>query len=151
MPFAETQLVDRYREIANERMRGLPIFNNRLEVEAVGFVDFDGHRLGILVTPWFMNLVLLPGTDDWSTLAAGDAVNVTLPEGDYEFRVCCDDVLGVFLSAVLFRTVADFPGQQMAHEIAQLVLEQLLAPRDEAAAPARKLSRRSLLTGIEER
>ena len=149
MPLNETQLVERYREIADERMRDLPVFNQRLDVEAVGFADFDEHRLGILITPWFMNLVLLPGNDEWSTLDSGDALNLTLPEGDYEFRLCRDEAIGTFLSAVLFRTVADFPDQDMAREIAEQVLERLRAPRDEPRADARKLSRRSLLTGME--
>jgi hypothetical protein len=43
-----------------------PILNNRLEVETVGFVNWGeengefASEVGILITPWFMNIVLLP-------------------------------------------------------------------------------------------
>ncbi len=41
-------------------MRGLDVVNPRLAVEAVGFAPWDGHWLGVLLTPWCMNLMLLP-------------------------------------------------------------------------------------------
>jgi len=54
-------LVTRYQAIYRERMRDLPIVNSRLAVEAVGFEQWEDKDLGILITPWFMNLVLFPG------------------------------------------------------------------------------------------
>ncbi len=46
-------------EAAAVRMRGLPIVNPALAVEAVGFAPWEGHWLGVMVTPWFINLTLL--------------------------------------------------------------------------------------------
>ncbi len=43
------------------RMQGLPIVNPALEVEAVGFAPWEGSWLGVMVTPWGMNLTLVPG------------------------------------------------------------------------------------------
>lgn len=142
-------LVDRYAAIDRERMQGLPIVNPELAVEAVGFRAFDAHRLGILITPWFMNLVLLPATDDWDGCEAGATVELTLPDGDYEFTICCDDALGTYLSAVLFRTVTDFPDQSIARDVAIEILERLFTAGDTGAAGT--VSRRSLLTGLEAR
>ena len=53
-------LVAHYEAIYAERMRDLPIVNPRLAVEAVGFEQWEDQDLGVLITPWFMNLVLLP-------------------------------------------------------------------------------------------
>ena len=44
-----------------ERMVGLPILNEQLRVEALGFRDWQAVRVGALVTPWSINLVILPG------------------------------------------------------------------------------------------
>jgi len=56
-----------FREIHVGKMRGIPLLNEALGVRAVGFRAYDGHLLGVLVTPWFMNLILAPGAeDDWS-------------------------------------------------------------------------------------
>ena len=51
-----------FAHIAATRMQGVPVQNPALRVQAVGFApqaDPDGGEwlLGVLVTPWFMNLV----------------------------------------------------------------------------------------------
>jgi len=62
-------LVARFDDIARTRMVGVPLLNPALQVEAVGFtlqaegegeLAGAGVAVGILVTPWFMNLVRLP-------------------------------------------------------------------------------------------
>ena len=51
-------LAGSYREIGERAMRDLPIYNDALGVEAVGFRRFNGTIVGIMVTPWFMNVVM---------------------------------------------------------------------------------------------
>jgi len=145
----ESALVDRYRTISSERMRGLPIVNDRLEVESVGFRDFEGRRIGILITPWFMNLVLLPGTRDHSEAAQGTTVAWPLPAGSYEFTACCDEELGLYFTAILFRTVVDIPDQLTARAIAEEILQELFRVQEEAGPDpdARTMSRRALFSG----
>ena len=46
--------------VRRERMHGMPMLNRALAVEAVGFRPWREHWLGILITPWFMNVVLMP-------------------------------------------------------------------------------------------
>ena len=41
-------------------MKGMPIYNPTLAVEAVGFREHEGRQAGVMVTPWFMNLTVLP-------------------------------------------------------------------------------------------
>lgn len=142
-------LVRRFAAIHRERMSGLPIVNPRLDVEAVGFGYLDEHQLGILITPWFINLVLLPGTDEWSEDEQGSMVKVRLPNGEYEFVVGRDDTLGVTLTAILFRSVGDFPNQETAVAIAEDILRRLWSQPDEPpAASGTSLSRRDILTGM---
>lgn len=148
-------LVANYRTIGRDRMQGLPFVNPRLEVEAVGVREFDEHLFGILIAPWFMNMLLLPGSDEWSALDPGDKVTIALPAGDYEFTLCRDEGIdGHYLSAVLFRTVADFPDQATARDVAFEIIERLfVSPAEESSAqgdgPAgkRRYSRRELLSG----
>jgi [NiFe] hydrogenase assembly HybE family chaperone len=148
-PVTVSALVRRFDSIHRQRMSGLPIVNPRLDVEAVGFGYLDEHQLGILITPWFMNLVLLPGTDEWSEFDQGSTVNVALPNGEYDFVVGHDDTLGVMLTAVLFRSVSDFPNQESAAAVAQEVLRRLWSQPDELPAPSdTSLSRRDILTGL---
>jgi len=137
-------LVRHFENIEQRHMRGLPISNSKLYVEAVGSRTFAGHQLCILIAPWFMNLVLLPGNDDWVGLAQGQVCDVELPCETLQFTVCHDDVMGVFLTAVMFRTVSDFPDQATARSVAVEILQQLFSP---AAARPVAISRRALVTG----
>ena len=138
-------LVNRFRRIYDERMQGLPIVNPGLEVQAVGFTDVGDHMVGVLITPWFINLVLLPGTEDWADNSQGETVRCTFPSGPCELTVCRDEELGTYLAAVLFRAVVDFPDQATAVEVADEALLQILALPEQAGAP---VTRRGLFTGI---
>ncbi len=140
-------LVAHYDKIAAAKMQGLPIVNPVLEVEAVGFTPGpDGHTAGVLITPWFMNLVVLPATDEWDALPAGATVDWSMPSGRYDMTVCRDEALGTYLTAVLFRTVTDFPDQATAREVAAEVVAALARPPAAPSSAGRTLSRRDLFT-----
>ena len=130
-------------------MRGLPILNTALDVAAVGFRDFEEHAVGVLITPWFMNLMLLPGTAQWSDLPQGSAASVEFPGSAIEFNVSHDEETGTLLSAALFSSVADFPDQETAAAVASEVLRRLMEPAAataEDSGPA--ISRRELFAGF---
>ncbi len=129
---AVSALEKRYRAILNDRMHGLPIVNTQLQVEATAFRDYEGGSLGVLVTPWFMNLVYLHEDASWLDEPQGATRRVRFPACDIEFTVTRDDEAGTFLSAVLFRTVTDFSNQQLALDIADQVMQDLFTPRADA-------------------
>lgn len=136
-------LTQRFQAIYRDSMRDLPIVNAALDVEAVGFRQFGAHALGVLVTPWFMNLVLLPADETWANLAAGDTAPIELPSGKLEMTVTHDERLGVYLSAVLFRSTSDIAEQALAREIALQIMHDLFIE----APQGKSLSRRELFTG----
>jgi [NiFe] hydrogenase assembly HybE family chaperone len=135
-------LVDRYRDIYEQRMQGLPFVNTKLDVEAIGFREFQDFELGVLISPWFMNLVILPnaGLDD--RLEQGRKIRVRLPSEVVEFMSVQDEEIGLYLSAVLFSSVMDFPDQETAKSIAQQVMQDLFDKDHESEL----VSRRSLFT-----
>lgn len=140
-------LLDYYRQVYARTFRDLPIVNARLDIEAVGFRPLDEHAIGALISPWFLNLVLLPGTDRWDEHPQGSACQLELPGSKVEFRVFHEESLGTILSAALFSTVADFPDHALAREVAQETLRLLFdsdgVSREEE--PGRRMSRRALL------
>jgi len=141
---AVAKLVRHFRTIYDEHMRDLPIVNTSIDVEGFGFRDFEAHRLGVLITPWFMNLVLLPANEQWGDSAQGDTTMVDFPSGPVEFTVSRDQELGTYLTASLPGSIANLPDQATAREVAQQGLTELFVrPRNE-----RTLSRRELLTGL---
>ena len=124
----------------------MPICNPHLDIEAVGFEAMDAHRLGVLITPWFMNLILLEGDDSWSAMTEGATESISLPAETCEFTVCRDEILGDYLSAVLFRSMTDFPDQLTAVAVATEVLQRLRQPAPVGRGP--QISRRNLQSGM---
>ena len=149
MSVAVERLVDYYQAVYEERFRDLPIVNATLRVEAVGFRRLAEHEFGALITPWFINLVLLPGTDRWNDRPQGSVCTIELPGGKVDFTVSHDEQLGTTLSAAMFGTVTEFPDQAMAREVARETL-RLLFSKKLAAAEAKeaKLTRRQLFRNL---
>ena len=120
------KLVSDYQRIANEKMHGLPIYNENLTVEAVAFREWEGHQLGVLITPWFMNLLLLPtNKEDWSDCEYGTKMEREFPSGRYDFDTCDGAEAGIHQSAALFSTVVGFTDQDTARKIACEVMIHL--------------------------
>jgi [NiFe] hydrogenase assembly HybE family chaperone len=93
-----------------------------------------------------MNLVLLPDSQRLVDLPQGEQVECRFPSGPCELTVYHDEDLGSYLAAVLFRTVADFPDQDVARAVAEEALANILT--EPAEKEAGKVSRRGLLTGL---
>ena len=160
MPDMVDRLVAGYQRVGQERMHGLPICNAALQVEAVGFRPHGRCLCGVLITPWFMNLVLLPAEgEQWCAVTFGDSVVWQFNAGEYEFTPAVLEDVGIHLSTPLFSTVQDFPDQETARQVANEVLRQLylkgeetvehdpLAESLEKSGLRRPVSRRGLLRG----
>jgi [NiFe] hydrogenase assembly HybE family chaperone len=143
MTDAIAAMVCHFQTIFRKHMQDLPIVNPNLQVEAVDFREYEGGQLGVLITPWFMNLVVLPDNESWADSPQGSTSNINFPSGAIEFTTSQDEMLGTFLTAVLFRTVSDIPGQSMARKIASQVMRDLFVDAREEPS----LSRRALFTG----
>ena len=108
------------------RMQGLPIVNPALEVEAVGFAPWEGSWLGVMVTPWGMNLMLVPGEPgSWQPLALGAKRRYRFPAGDYEFIGAHDATIGEYQVCSLFSPVHEFEDHATARLVARLARDAL--------------------------
>jgi [NiFe] hydrogenase assembly HybE family chaperone len=134
-------LIDVY-ERADEAMRDLPIYNPALVVEPFGFRAAADGIVGIVITPWFMNLTTIPaapirtGTDARQTLG--------FASGEYEFDANQIDGFGPLLTCSLFSPMSEFATQDAARDAARAALQELFTPI--AATPV-VTTRRALLTG----
>ncbi len=120
------RLVADFREIWHSKMRDVPMVNKLLSVEAVGWQMVDGRPLGVLISPWFMNLIQLPGEDeDWSALEPGAKEILSFPSGDYEFLHNSREMTGGYKACSLFSPMGDFSSQMQAQEVARAVMVAL--------------------------
>ena len=141
-----------FETIARTRMAGLAFVNPALRVECVGLREWQGQRIGILVTPWSINVVLLPGTGAWPALAAGAERFVELPAGRYRFIAGADASVGEYHACSLFSPALEFADHEAARSAAAAALAALFDPATAGeGAPAAGLSRREFLRGRREK
>ncbi|MGB0661391.1 MAG: [NiFe]-hydrogenase assembly chaperone HybE [Mangrovicoccus sp.] len=119
-------LVSDFTEVWHAKMRDVPIVNKLLQVQAVGFEMHEGRPLGVLISPWFMNLIQLPAEgEDWSNLIAGEKEILSFPSGEYEFIYNTREQTGGYKACSLFSPMGDFKSQAAAVDVAREVMVAL--------------------------
>jgi len=114
-------------------MGGVPILNKMLSIAAFGFEEYGEYRLGVMLTPWFMNLLLLPlqeDTIDRQEQKFGTTQSHILPGGQFAFIVGHEEDIGPYLSCSLFSPVFEFASQEAAEQTARAVLQEVLTPTE---------------------
>jgi [NiFe] hydrogenase assembly HybE family chaperone len=117
-----------FTEIARTRMAGIPVMNPALAVAMRGLHRFGGYWTGILVTPWFMNLVMLPVEPDGAARRVGDKTGLSLPSGRYEGIWGYEEGIGDYWSCSLFSPMFEFADQETAVATADTALAALMTP-----------------------
>ena len=127
-----------FEAVRRERMEGVPMLNPTLEVEAVGFRPWREHWLGILITPWFMNVVLMPRVGAaWQAIGERETRHHVLPGGVFEFIGGREATLGDYQACSLFSPMFEFADQREARATALAALDALFDPASREAAPVR--------------
>lgn len=139
-------VVNAYRRAAIG-MKGMPIYNPTLTVEAVGFREHEGRQAGVIITPWFMNLTVLPSEADKPVWRTGDTVRLTFPSGQYDFLVSALEDLGPIGTCSLFSPMQDFTDHEAAQLAAQAAADGLFTVEEPEPRPEKTVSRRQLFGG----
>lgn len=128
-------------------MHDVPICNSRLQVEAVGFQrTAEGHWAGVMITPWAINLLCLPGQEaGWPVLAACSKHDWKFSSGDYEFTVAEEESMGNYHLCSLFSPALEFESHETARLTALAVVRALFAEPLAEPVAAKATSRRAFL------
>ncbi len=123
-----------FRGIAATRMEGVPLLHAGLQVQAVDFApEPEGDfALGVLVTPWFMNLMRLP-LGSTEVLACGQAGPQRLGEHRLRFIGAHEAAFGPYEMCSLASPMFEFADQPAAVATAREVLVRLRASSAQSA------------------
>ncbi|MBB3954594.1 [NiFe]-hydrogenase assembly chaperone HybE [Novosphingobium sediminicola] len=133
-----------FADIAQTRMVGVPVMNDALGVTMCGACERDGWRLGVLITPWFMN-VLAFGPDDEAPARVGEKRHIALPSGAYEAIRGHEEALGFYWAISLFSPMFEFETMEVAIATADAAMAEIMTtPPAPAPEPKPALSRRAL-------
>jgi [NiFe] hydrogenase assembly HybE family chaperone len=132
-------------DVHERSMKDVPICNENLAVASTGFRPWRDWAIGIVVTPWFMNIVAAPfaGAPPVA-VAPGETQSLGLPAGMVEFLAADLDGFDRLLLCSLFSPMQDFVDQDAAIATARAALDVLLEPPPPPPEkPAETLDRRS--------
>ena len=132
-----------FRRIAATRMAGLPLNNSALQVQAVGFrPQDDGYSVGVLITPWAINLVMLAPTSSRDLYLAPDRRRTwDFPSGSYEFMGGDEPECGAYQFCSLFSPAFEFRDHASAVETAVEIMVALFAETEPDHAAAKETAR----------
>lgn len=142
-----------FEAVAATRMRDFPLANPALRIEAVGMRVWQGLWVGVLVTPWAMNLLLLPADGaaaDFRLLATGQEQHWSFPSGEYGFYGLAEADLGPCQMCSLASPLLEYRSHEEAVAVAHEILSALFAAEPAArpaAAAAPSCTRRDFLRG----
>lgn len=133
-----------FARIAATRMQGVPILHPGIGVTAVGFEPGDDGlgAVGVLVTPWFMNLVWLPLVErdaqdrPLPALAVGATRMRAVGNERFDFIGAHEPGFGPYEACSLFSPMLDFADEATALATALQVLAVLRAPPPQGSAAA---------------
>jgi [NiFe] hydrogenase assembly HybE family chaperone len=126
------RLVAAFTEIARTRMAGVPVLNLALAGEAIGFgpqTDAAGALgvMGVLVAPWFMNLIWLPADSADASHPVGETRLHVIGGERLEFIGAHEPSIGAYAACSMFSPMFEFTDQEAACATAREVLGALRA------------------------
>ncbi len=122
-----------FTKIHLEKMQGIPILNPAIEIQAVGFQHYQERVLGVIITPWLMNVVILPAEgEDWSDMELGHKQPHKFPSKTYKFMINHIEGIGPCQTHSLYSPMRDFACHEQALKMAQDFLETLMTEKEPA-------------------
>ena len=138
-----------FNDIHQRHMQDTPLCNPALRVQSIGFCRHRDQVLGIVLTPWFMNLIStpLPG-NDFPSAPMGERRVLPLASGNVDFFIGEIPGFGRLDTCALFSPVFDFQTHDQAVTAAQTILGNLFGVPAASPPPKAAVSRRALLRGM---
>jgi len=128
---AEAVLENCFLSVYHTRMCSLPIVNPAITVRALDFRPWRGYWFGALITPWFINLVLLPRVKRAGVVAVGKPCSFSFAGGDFTFLAAHEGELGDYWGCSLLSPVTDIDNQRQAEIIAREAVQAVWQPKPE--------------------
>ncbi|MEQ4922692.1 hydrogenase-2 assembly chaperone [Proteus hauseri] len=136
-------------EVAEKEMKNLPFFREGVPVKAGSFSLFEKQWIGTVLTPWMLELVVLPGpSQEWPRRKVGERIALELPCGQVKFVV--GELAGgiQYLACSLMSPLDRHLKGEQAVELAENSVKMALSlPVQTQSVTEVDLSRRSLFRG----
>ena len=105
----------------------MPQANPALQIKAIGFTKIEGDWVGVMVTPWFIQLLLLPGGGTlWGDIPDGQRRYLDLPGSTFYFTATEVADVGPYQFTALLDKIDQAPDMATAQRLADDALRTAL-------------------------
>ena len=109
-------------------MQALPFFHHDIECFCPKFALFEGQWVGLVLTPWMISVVILPGPQQtWEARELGDKITVQLPYKALTFTVSGVETVPQYLSCSLHSPLDPNLTHEQAIQLTQDCLRMILS------------------------
>ncbi len=113
---------------ASQNMLDLPFYRADIPCFTPNFVLFEGQWIGTVLTPWMLNIVILPGPNQqWEVKTEGDKLAIQLPYKAMTFIVSSLESIPQYLSCSLLSPLDPNLTAEQAVQLAKDCLTMLLS------------------------
>jgi [NiFe] hydrogenase assembly HybE family chaperone len=106
-----------YQKIYDENMRDVPIINSCIKIESRGFSLFEKRIIGVIITPWMANLIILPiKNENWQKYEIGKKKTFTFADKSYIFIANEIENIGVCFALSLHSPMFVFKSHEQVIE-----------------------------------
>lgn len=118
------------------RGQDFPAINPKLAIKAIGFARVHGDWMGVMVTPWFVHLILLAGGGTlWGDIPLGQRRYLDLPGATLPFTAAEAFGIGAYQYSPLLAQVSEAEDMAAAQRVADDALQAILHLPGAMAAP----------------
>ncbi|MBD1577633.1 [NiFe]-hydrogenase assembly chaperone HybE [Vibrio sp. S11_S32] len=137
-----------YQRIFAQQMQSLSFVSPHIEIEMVSLQPYQDHWMGGMITPWMLNLMIMPMDETqglWADLRVGEEIGLHLAGNDYRFYASEVAGIGQFLACSLMSPIAGLTEHSQAVTLAKDVMRLVTSlATDEINHSRRQLWSRSL-------
>lgn len=125
-----------FHQLWQARGQDFPAINPKLAIKAIGFARVQGDWMGVMVTPWFVHLILLAGGGAlWGDIPAGQRRYLDLPGATLPFTAAEALGIGAYQYSPLLAQVSEAEDMAAAQRVADDVLQAILHLPSAMAVP----------------
>jgi len=115
----EARLAEHFQSLWEAGGQDMAEINPALAVEALGFTRYQGDWLGVVITPWFLRLFLLPGGGSlWGEIPPGQSRYISLPQETMQFIADEAPGIGPFQYSTLLEPTSLMGDMGVARQLA---------------------------------
>ncbi|EKT53468.1 hydrogenase-2 assembly chaperone [Providencia sneebia] len=132
-----------FERVSKLEMHDLSFLHPSMCIYASEFTLFENQWVGVVVTPWMLSAIILPGINQyWPHRTIGDKIGLKLPYGEMTYTVGELDELTQYLACSLMspldRTLSREQGQQLADDCLRILLSLPIVDPNVPRSPERR-------------